>query len=343
MDIEYYMKLQNAYGTKSRREKELVKVNAAMSKHFEDTFDTVDVLVSGELMQLMVIRDTDGNTYKKKIKTRKSDRFKLGDYVEWDGQKWLITLLDPDTRTWNRGYMYLCTLPLRWVNNDGKIIERWAYSEDFTKYSNGISGNENVTTGDNQYGLLLPVDNETKKLKRDMRFAIDFDDSDDPDVYTLTNRKVKLNSYGYFGRGGTITLTMSFDAFNEEIDRKVEMNDGHEVWICGDAMKKINHNTSTLPGSISGFTASIHGPTTLRNSYTRNYTAYIIDATGNPVSMSSAGFTWNVLSEFAITQDISVDKIKLFVDDEGMIGSSFLLQIISGTYVVTEIPITITE
>ena len=343
MDIEYFMKLQGAYGTKNRREKELAKVNAAMSKHFEDTFDTVDVSVGGEPMQLMVVKDTDGNTYKKKIKTRKSDRFKLGDYVEWEGQKWLIALLDPDPKTWNRGYMYLCTLPLRWIGRDGEVVERWAYSEDFTKYSNGVSGNENITVGDNQYGLLLPVDDKTKKLKRDMRFAIDFDDADEPDVYMLTNRKVKLNNYGYFGRGGTITVTMSFDAFNKETDRKVEMAGGHDVWICGDAKKKPSHNSPALPGSASGFTASIQGPSTLRNSYPRNYTASITDAVGNSSGMLSSGFTWNVLSVFSITQNVSGDKIKLFVNDEGLIGSSFLLQIVSGSDVVTEMPIKITE
>ena len=146
MDIEYYMKLQNAYGTKNRREKELVKVNAAMSKHFEDTFDTVDVLVGGEPMQLMVVKDTDGNTYKKKIKSRKCDRFNLGDYIDWDGQKWLVTLLDSDTRTWNRGYMYLCTIPLHWMNNSGKIIERWAYSEDFPTVSVEMTQSELAIT-----------------------------------------------------------------------------------------------------------------------------------------------------------------------------------------------------
>ena len=46
LDIEYYMKLQNAYSTKNKREKELVKVNRNANKHFDDTFDTQDVLVN---------------------------------------------------------------------------------------------------------------------------------------------------------------------------------------------------------------------------------------------------------------------------------------------------------
>ena len=78
LNIEYYMKLQNAYSTKNKREKELVKVNRNANKLFDDTFDTQDVLVNEIPMQLMIIKDTDGNTYKKKIKSRIcKKRFKI--------------------------------------------------------------------------------------------------------------------------------------------------------------------------------------------------------------------------------------------------------------------------
>ena len=128
--------------------------------------------------------------------------------------------------------MYLCTVPLRWQNSEGKIIERFAYSEDFTKYSNGTIGNSTITIGDNQYGLTFPIDSETKKLTRDMRFPIDFEDAEKPDIYKLTNRKLNLNNNEYFGRGGTMILTMSYDAFNADEDKRVVMDNGTQVWIC---------------------------------------------------------------------------------------------------------------
>lgn len=96
MDIEYFKKLQNAHGTRNKREKELMKVNRNSSKHFDDTFDTEDVLVNDKPMQLMIVHDTDLNVYKKKIKSRHEDVFNLGDYVIWNDQVWLITLIDPD-------------------------------------------------------------------------------------------------------------------------------------------------------------------------------------------------------------------------------------------------------
>ena len=128
---------------------------------------------------------------------------KRGYYVNYENTIWII-----DTNVANIDDTYLsarmsrCQYLLRWQNKNGHIIERWAYSSDQTKYSNGEFGNKAVTVGDNQYALLLPIDEETKLLKRNMRFAMDFEDSDEPDIYKLSNRKVNLNNETYFDRGG---------------------------------------------------------------------------------------------------------------------------------------------
>lgn len=344
MDINYFMKIQNAYGTKNRREKELAKINNEMSKHFEDTFDTEEVLLNNVPTQLMIIKDTDGNTFKKKIKSVHGNKFNLGDYVTWNGQKWLITLVDVDEKTWNRGYMYLCTVPLRWQNSEGKIIERYVYAEDFTKYSNGVTGNNTITIGDNQYGLTVPVDSETKKLKRDMRFPIDFDDSEQPDIYKLTNRKVKLNDNQYFGRGSTMILTVSFDAFNSNDDKRVVMEDGQEVWIC-------NYNNShtplpptpSEPDETTDLRCLISGNTNLKNGYRRTYTVTFIDKDGNAVDWQKVNYQWNVKSDFDVKQTISDNKITVSVNDENLIGGSFFVQIVVGEIVLSEIKVNIVE
>ena len=346
MDINYFMKIQNAYGTKSRREKELVKINHEMSKHFEDTFDTEEVLLNDIPTQLMIIKDTDGNTFKKKIKSVHGNKFNLGDYVKWNNQMWLITLVDVDEKTWNRGYMYLCTVPLRWQNSEGKIIERYVYAEDFTKYSNGVTGNNTITIGDNQYGLTLPVDEETKKLKRDMRFPMDFDDSEQPDIYKLTNRKVKLSDNQYFGRGGTMVVTMSFDAFNTNEDKKVVMENGQEVWICN-----YNNSSSPLPpipqppNETTDLRCMISGNTNLKNGYRRTYTVTFKDTTGNIVDWKGLNYQWNIVANFKISQNEHENKIDLFVDNEDLVYSktSFLLQIIVQDVVITETKIHIIE
>ena len=319
-----------------------------LNRHVDECFaDTVDYHVvkrNGEPFELLIIKDTDNNTFKKKIKSRPSDKFNLGDYIEWNNQIWLVTLVDTDDKTYHSGYMYLCTVPLRWQNSEGKIIERYVYAEDFTKYSNGVTGNNTITIGDNQYGLTLPVDSETKKLKRDMRFPLDFDDSEQPDIYKLTNRKVKLSDNQYFGRGGTMVVTMSFDAFNTNEDKKVVMENGQEVWICN-----YNNSASPLPPTppepdeTTDLRCVISGNTNLKNGYRRSYTATFTDKDSNSIDWKDINYQWNVKSDFDVEQSITDNKIIISVNDENLIGGSFFVQIVIGESVLSEVKVNIVE
>lgn len=294
MDIDYYMKIQNAYGTKSKREKDLVKVNQNMAKHLEDTFDAEDVLINGSPKKLMIIKDSDGNVFKKKIKSCNSDMFNLGDYVIWNNQHWIIMAIDPDEKTWNRGFMYLCSVPLRWQNSDGEIVERWAYSEDFTKYSSGVIGNNTVQLGDNQYGLTIPIDEETIKLKREVRFPIDCEGVEQPDIYKLTNRKANLSNHEYFGRGGIMIITASYTEFNPEHDKKVALDDGSEVWIA-------DYRSPTIPTPPDETPDSWSMRIDCNNYYIkptgieRTFKAHLYDSNKNEITKDIA-YVWTVES-----------------------------------------------
>lgn len=344
MDISYFQKINNTYKSSSRQETDLYLLNRHVDDCFADTVDYHIVKRNGEPFELLIIKDTDNNTFKKKIKSRPSDPFNLGDYIKWNNQIWLVTLVDTDDKTYHSGYMYLCTVPLRWQNSEGKIIERYVYAEDFTKYSNGVTGNNTITIGDNQYGLTLPVDEETKKLKRDMRFPMDFDDSEQPDIYKLTNRKVKLSDNQYFGRGGTMVVTMSFDAFNTNEDKKVVMENGQEVWICN-----YNNSTSPLPPTTSepnettDLRCVISGNTNLKNGYRRSYAVTFTDKDGNDVDWQDVDYQWNVKSDFDVKQTIIDNKITVSVNDENLIGGSFFVQIVVSNTTISEIEVNIIE
>lgn len=342
MDISYFQKINNTFGAKSKQEVDLYLLNQHIDEHFADTIDYHVVKKNGEPFELLIIKDTDGNTFKKKIKSKHSTPFNLGDYIEWNGQIWLVTLLDPNEKTYHSGYMYLCTIPLRWQNSEGEIVERYAYSEDFTKYSGGTTGNNIITIGDNQYGLTLPIDSETKKLKRDMRFPIDFDDAEQPDIYELGNRKVNLNNNEYFGRGGIMTITLSYDAFNATNDKRVVMENGHEVWICD----YIDPTTPSIPENPDETTvltdnvkATISGNKNLKVGFSRTYTATFTDAEDNVVD--DVDFSWNVISDFEVSQVANGNEIELLVEDEEFVDSSILLQIIVDDEVISEIDITV--
>lgn len=343
MDLNYYMKLQNAYGTKSKREKDLLKVNTEMAKHFYDTFSPESVIVNGRQLDMMIVKDTDGNTYKRKIKTKHDDYINIGEYVIWNNQYWLITFLDVDDKTWHRGYMYLCTVPLRWQDETGKLIEKWAYSEDFTKYSKGTYGNSIIVTGDNQYGLTVGVDEDTKKLCRDMRFAIDFENIVEPDIYKLSNRKMALNNYEYFNRGATMILTLSYDAFNRNTDKLVEISEGKKVWIC--------NYTSTTPlppkeDETAKIEISYNGKPELKVG--GNYKTFTASKIGIDTSNRKELIgTWEVISipemETIIKYLISDNIIRLKIEnDEFAIGNKIRIKFTEkSTMVATHLDIDI--
>lgn len=342
MDISYFQKINNTYKSKNRQESDLYLLNRHVDECFADTVDYHVVKRNGKPFELLIIKDTDNNTFKKKIKSRPYEPFNLGDYIEWNNQIWLVTLVDTDDKTYHSGYMYICTVPLRWQNSEGKIIERYVYVEDFTKYSNGVTGNNTITIGDNQYGLTLPVDDETKKLKRDMRFPMDFDDSEQPDIYKLTNRKVKLSDNQYFGRGGTMIVTMSFDAFNSNDDKKITLDNGQEVWICN-----YNNSHTTLPpqpsepNETTDLRCVISGNTNLKNGYRRTYTVTFTDKYGNAIDWQEVNYQWNIASDFEVKKTLSENKITVAVNDEELIGYSFLIQITINNIIMSEIKVNI--
>ncbi len=43
--------------------------------------------------------------------------------------------------------MYLCTLLLNTIDENGRLVQKWCYSEDFTKYSSGETGNTSIKVG----------------------------------------------------------------------------------------------------------------------------------------------------------------------------------------------------
>ena len=341
MNISYFQKINNTYGSKSKQEVDLYLLNKHVDDRFADTIDYHVVKRNGEPFELLIIKDTDNNTFKKKIKSKHSTPFNLGDYIEWNNQIWLVTLLDSNDKTYHSGYMYLCTVPLRWQNAKGEIVERWAYSEDFTKYSSGISSNNTTTVGDNQYGLTLPIDEETKTLKRDMRFPIDFDDAEEPEIYKLTNRKVMLNNNSYFDRGGTMIATMSFNELNKSTDKRVVMSDGKEVWICNytepTTPPENDDETTILSGDITG---TISGNKNLKVGFGRTYTASLIDEDGNTVEWSNE-FKWNIVGDIEASLTENGNQIELLVDNEDLVDSTFFLQLLNGDSVITQVEITV--
>lgn len=328
MDISYYMKIQNAYETSSRKERELAKINREVKRHFRDTCDHENVLRNGEEYELIIVEDTENNTYRKKIKSLNGDYFNMGDTITWNNQKWIVNALDPDDKTWNSGYMVLCTLLLSWQNAHGEIVQRWCYDENFTKYSSGVTGNKTLQTGEFQFGIQAPLDSETKLLSRDKRFIIDVKEVDAPDAYDLTGRDVTTGNYEYFDRGGIINLTLSYGSFNVSKDKLIELDSGEKVWIA-DYIEP-----PTLPPVPDGNQSEVlcrieysGKPRIIIGSNYKKFTAVFYDTAGNIVSDQLAN--WKVTADdtteqYVHTKTNNDNSIQIKIDYNDALAGKYL-------------------
>lgn len=343
MDISYFQKINNTYKVQSRQETDLYLLNRHVDECFADTIDYHVVKRNGKPFELLIIKDADSTTFKKKIKSKHSAPFNLGDYIEWDGKIWLITQIDSDDKTYHSGYMYLCTIPLRWQNSNGKIVERYACSEDSTKYSSGTNSNNALIIGDNQYGLTLPIDRETKKLHRDMRFPIDFDDLERPEVYQLTNRRVLLRDNSYFGRGGLMDITLSYNEFNITKDKKVKLLNNKEVWICDYIAPDTTESNQSEILSNEYKITYVGQPTIRYGGRAKTFKIVITDENGDIIQKDVTWKIKNYCDGINVTEDTNeLIQIKI-ADDDSMLSHTFTLEAFVNDELVASLDITIVD
>ena len=89
------------------------------------------------------------------------------------------------------------------------------------------------------------------------------------------------------------------------------------------------------------YTYEIIGKPELACGIRRKYTLKITDNAGNEAD--NVAFTWNVLAGFEVEQITSENQIMLCVDNEKVIGSTFVLQVIADNNVMDEMEILIKD
>lgn len=326
MDISYFQKINNTYKSKSKQESELWLINRNEERFLYDNIDAQLVLLNNNPFELLVIKGTSDNN--KKIKAKHDTPFNLGDYITWNNKIWLVTSIDSDDKTHHSGTMTLCTYIFRWQKKNGVIIERWAYIQDFEKYSQGTVSNGVLETAENSYGLTIPIDNETKLIDRTYRLVIDIVDYNDyengriPEVYRITNIKNMLSNNMYFNRGGIMTLTATHDSFNAQTDHYIDLGNGEHGWICGLATEQPITPSPTTPSDII---YSISGEDSIYPPYADKWTAVFTDKDNKPVEVT--GWEFKVVADFDVNWDWQGDSITISVEKK-YVGKKFTLQIL---------------
>ena len=260
-----------------------------------------------------------------------------GDYIFFEDEYWIVDGRPGNNKSYEKATLKECQYKLRWQKDDGTIIERWVYLTSSSKYDVGENGNNTIVLTSNNYLITIPNDEDSMTLDG-KRVFIDLSDIPEK-VFKITRNDDVLFAHG--SHGGTLNLIADKTEFNKETDNQ-------ELRLCDyiDSTPTAPPSEPTTPDETEDLSATISGNVNLKVGFSRTYTVNFTDESGNEVDWNDVGFSWNVISDFdsgLIEQTISGNAIKLSVDDENIIGDSFILSVVMDTVTFTQIELTIVE
>ena len=275
---------------------------------------------------------SSANGNMKSFLTHNNDKIEVGDYIydEEDNTYWICTESFHVDNIHYEGKFTQCNWYLRWQRPDGTILEYPCLDLNSTQYNSGESGNSTLKLGSAQHMEKVQANSDTISLASPQRFYVSRDNSI---PYIVTQNDTTASNYGK----GICNITVSQDVRREDKDRP-------DLGICDyiDSSSPLP-SSQQLPDEMTDLTALISGNTNLRNSYERTYTVNFADIDGGTIDWQKVDYHWNVIADFDVKQTIMNNQITVSVNDENLIGNTFLVQVITTNKVAAEIRVDITE
>lgn len=254
---------------------------------------------------------------------------KAGMYILFEDRYWLITGYPGNNKIYEKATMILCQYKLRWQDDSGKVIERWANFTSASKYDTGHSGNQTIMLTSNNFTIWIPEDDDSATLDT-RRVFIDRDTIRPTKVFEITRSDDVLYLFGE-EHGGILSFIADKDELNLSVDRP-------DLGLCD---YKEPTPLPPEPDETTDLSAVIKGANKLKCGFDRDYTVEFKNSEGN--IQTEVDFTWKIVSDFAVNQQVSKNTITLLVDDQNNIGRSFSLQVIVKDIVLSEFSIEVVE
>lgn len=335
-----YEARMNLHG-KTQRERNVNRLKQNILNKAPSNPSYKEIKLNGEETYLVI--NTNSKPYYKEFESLPGQKILAGDYVEWSNNIWLVYEADCDDEIYTDGNLRQCQYELFWQKADGTIVSRYAWVQNASAYNNGETGNNTITLQSNQFMVYMPYDEDTCILDNGLRIHMSRDDIVCK-PYTLT--RPDDITFGY-GEKGVLNIVFTQTQYNTGEDKLVKLDNGRSVWIC-------NHSSPTtpldpdpidpnIPNETANLSAVISGNTSLKIGFERTYTVTFTDADGNVIN--DVDFEWNVSGEFTnkIIKTVSGNTIKLKVDDDSLVGESFLLSISVSGAQIKVIKLTVAE
>lgn len=198
------------------RDRQINMIKRDLSRLAPDSAAYKTIVVNGK-EQKVIMRSTD-NYYTKELICMPDENVPLGSYVDFVNAKWIVHERDFDDEVYGKSRMRMCNSVLKWKAKDGTVYSYKGYADDATKYSEGTEGTRYLRVGEFQLKIIIPVDEITSCITRDMRFLIDADKyipsivaaGDTPYAFRVTRRNIVT---GVYRDEGYVEITLVEDSF----------------------------------------------------------------------------------------------------------------------------------
>ena len=254
-----------------------------------------------------------------------------GDYIFFEDEYWIVDGRPGNNKTYEKSTLKECQYKLRWQKNDGTVIERWANFASASKYDVGETNDKTIILTSNNLTVIMPNDKDSMTIDGKRVFI---DTSDIPEkVFKITRNDDVLFLHG--SHGGTLNLIADKTELNLETDRQ-------DLGLCNYIEVSDSPSTSPQnPDETADLRATISGSKTMKVTYPRTYTVKFTDKNDNEVT--ELDWDWDIDKNFVKIIEKNDNQIKLSVNDENYIYSSFILSVVKDTAILGQIEITITD
>lgn len=232
-NIAYYRAIQGTNGVKSAKEAKVRAFQRETQKAFQKTLNWEVVKIKRGVLtgnefndlfeqELQVIPSNDPLT--KKLKSRPEEYISLGDIICWRETYWIVNAVDADDLVCCAAQMVQCNACLRWLLEDGTIYEEYGWDKDGSKYSFGEDHNTYMDTPDFVMKVIVQVNAETLKIRRNKRFLLgQYGVGCNPMATEVSRINGVTNTYMYDENDkqyqtGLLEITLHETQFKEGID-----------------------------------------------------------------------------------------------------------------------------
>ena len=334
--MDRYTARMTQHGT-TQRERIVNRLKTNLNNKLQDNPSYKSVKLNGEETKLII--NTSTKPYYKEFQSLPDQKILAGDYVEWADSMWLVLNADSDDEVYTDGNLRQCQHRIYWQKADGTIISRYAYTENASAYNNGETGNNTITLQSNQFMVYLPYDEEPAELDNGKRVHMSRSNAKCK-PYELT--RPDDVTYG-FGEKGVLNIIFTQTQYNQDNDKLITLEDGTQAWICDYIDPS---SLPSIPDETSDLFATISGNMNLKVGFSRTYTVNFTDNNGNEIDWDGISFIWGIESSFdnnLIIKNIDKNKINISVNDENLIGGSFILSITVNDAILAQVEIKIID